>query len=224
MVIRTHGMSRYKEEKIREKYEIIDLTCRNVKKVQTIIKRYSDDQYAVLITGKKKHPEVKGLVSYASISHVIENDDDLEFLLHNSNRLLFFPEKADKLLIISQTTGNRAFFTDVIHKVKEKWDTNTTIKSIDTICPITDKKEEQALELIKTCDVGFVLGDSLSSNAQKLYKRLSAAFHNVHFTADLHMLLSLSLPLQHYRSALVVSSASTPDFIEKEVCEFLEKM
>ena len=224
VVIRTHGISRFKEEKIRNTNEIIDLTCRNVKKVQKTIMHYSQNEYSVLITGKKHHPEVKGLVSYARISHVIEDYHGQEFFLQNSDKLLLFPEKKNKLLIISQTTGNRALFTDTVKKVKEKWDKHGIIKSIDTICPMTDKKEDQALELLKQCDVGFVLGDPLSSNAKKLYQRLSAAFHNVHFIEDLEMLQSLSLPLQHYHSALVVSSASTPNFIEKEVRLFLEQL
>ncbi|MBN2531312.1 MAG: 4-hydroxy-3-methylbut-2-enyl diphosphate reductase [Spirochaetales bacterium] len=224
VVIRTHGIDRFEEEAIRNRYEILDLTCKNVKKVQTRIQHYSDSGYHILITGKKDHPEVKGLMSYARVSHVIENDEDREYFFQNSGALLHFPDKTNKLLIISQTTGNRRFFADTIAKAEQHWHQDVVITTIDSICPVTDKKEKQALELQKSCDVSFVIGDTLSSNAHKLYQRLSKHSDNVHFIEDAGMLKSLTIPLQDYHSALVVSSASTPVFIENEVCRFLESI
>lgn len=225
VAIRTHGIDRFIEETIRNRYEVIDLTCRNVKKVQKTIQQYSGKDYSVLITGKKDHPEVKGLISYAEVSHVIENSVDREYFFKNSKVLLHFPDKMNKLLIISQTTGNRRFFAETVAQAEQKWQYNVIIKHIDTtICPVTDKKEDQALELQKNCDVSFVIGDTISSNANKLYQRLKKHSDNVHFIEDAEMLKSLALPLKSYNSALVVSSASTPVFIENEVCRFLKSI
>ncbi|MBN2443391.1 MAG: 4-hydroxy-3-methylbut-2-enyl diphosphate reductase [Spirochaetales bacterium] len=222
--IRTHGMSRYEEEKIRKNHEIVDLTCRNVKKVQNIIEHYSRNDYCILITGKKNHPEVIGLESYAKVSYIIENTADADYFLQNARDIFNFPQKINKLLLISQTTGSRELFVETQEKVKAEWQQGVTIRCIDSICPVTDKKEEQALELQLRCDVSFVIGDPLSSNARKLYQRLLAASENVHFIEDAEMLKALSLPLSRYASALVVSSASTPVFIEDEVIAFLKSI
>jgi (E)-4-hydroxy-3-methyl-but-2-enyl pyrophosphate reductase len=222
VAIRTHGIDRFIEETIKSRYEMIDLTCKNVKRVQTTIRQYSDNGYRILITGKKEHPEVKGLISYADVFHVIENSDDREYFFQHPN-ILLPPGKKNKLLIISQTTGNRKFFTETVTRAGQL-QADIELKAIDTVCPVTEKKEEQALELQKQCNVSFVIGDPLSSNANKLYQRLSMHGENVHFIQDADMLISLGLPLQSDNCALVVSSASTPVFIEKEVCRYLESI
>ncbi|MBN1412164.1 MAG: 4-hydroxy-3-methylbut-2-enyl diphosphate reductase [Spirochaetales bacterium] len=216
-VIRTHGIRREEEKKIRQSHRVLDLTCRNVKKVQLKIKEHSDKGFYILITGKKTHPEVEGLVSYAEQSFVIETENDLaEF----EKKYLMDGSLHQPIFIVSQTTGNRALFETVCKRIEGRVTAQPVV--FDSICPVTELKEKEAMELQDLADVSFVIGDKLSSNAAKLYQILKARREEVHFIEDLQDLLNLNLPLINYKIALVVSSASTPFSIEETVCRYLK--
>ena len=59
-VIRSHGESEDVFDKIIEKgYEIVDLTCLDVKKVQSKAMQLAKKDFFVIILGKDEHPEVK---------------------------------------------------------------------------------------------------------------------------------------------------------------------
>src|SRR5271157_3418634 len=73
-MIRTHGIDRKIEDRIRKKIEVVDLTCSKVKALQKYIHKLSLEGFFTVITGKKDHPEMLGLVSYADGFYVIENE------------------------------------------------------------------------------------------------------------------------------------------------------
>lgn len=218
--IRTHGLHREEEAALRKKYEVVDLTCAHVKKVQEEIARRSREGYDTVIAGTKDHPETKGLVSYSTgRCHVLENPADLKAYARTM-------DTSRRVFLCSQTTGSRAFFEEVRRSLEVLYgpDQRARLCVFDPICPVTEKKEDEALRLQKETDVSFVIGDRLSANANKLYKRLSADKREVHFIEDRRELEALGLPLTRYRRALVVSSASTPGFIEKDVVDFLSSI
>ena len=67
VVIRAHGIPRDTESSLEGRgAEIIDATCPRVKKAQILIGRMAREGRIVLLYGESEHPEVKGLVSYAS--------------------------------------------------------------------------------------------------------------------------------------------------------------
>jgi 4-hydroxy-3-methylbut-2-en-1-yl diphosphate reductase len=215
VVIRTHGIRREHERIIREKNRVLDLTCRNVKKVQLKIREHSESGFFALITGKKTHPEVEGLISYADEGEVIETEGDLlDFLARKT--------MPGRIFITSQTTGSRSVFEQTCAAVKARQP--ALVEIFDSICPVTELKEHEALRLQAEADVSFVIGDTLSSNAAKLYRILSGGEKQAWFIEDLEGLLKLNLPLERYKKALVVSSASTPYSIEEEIRRYLEKI
>ncbi len=223
IAVRTHGIDRTLEKELSETHHLIDLTCINVKKVQKKIAEASAGGSSVIITGKKTHPEVLGLQSYAENFTVIETSEDLEAFIKNpefsrSRSVDIHPES---FFITSQTTGSRVLFDSTCSAVKEHWpETNVTV--FDSICPVTRKKEEEALELQKQADISFVIGDKLSSNASKLFHLLYEADEHTYFIQNLEDLKSRNINLTDINKALIVSSASTPDFIEYEIKEYLE--
>ncbi|MBN1525427.1 MAG: 4-hydroxy-3-methylbut-2-enyl diphosphate reductase [Spirochaetales bacterium] len=220
VVIRTHGINQHEEILLRKEHRVIDLTCSKVKRVQRQIQQYSQQNYFIVLTGKKDHPETKGLVSYAQNYMVIENTEDLsEFLL--SGESIIDKSRSHNIFVISQTTGSRELFSKAISEIRKRWDTRYDIKTADSICPVTDKKEREALALQKEAEISFVVGDKLSSNAKKLFRILSNGTTETYFIEDTASLQALGLPLSRYRNALVVSSASTPVFVEKNVCDYL---
>jgi 4-hydroxy-3-methylbut-2-enyl diphosphate reductase len=223
VAIRTHGINRQEELLLKIRFNTIDLTCVNVKRVQLSISDHSRQGYFIVITGKKDHPEIKGLISYAQDYLVIENYPELELFLKQD--LSHLKEKGyNKLFIVSQTTGSQDLFEQTVTGIKKICGKQMEVAIYDSICPVTERKEQEALRLQKQVDITFVVGDTISSNANKLYNILSGAKTPVYFIADLKELLSLKLPLSTYSEALVVSSASTPLFIEEEICNYLKKI
>lgn len=222
LMIRTHGISRFEEERLKKRYRLFDLTCRNVKRVQLKIRQESERGAFVLITGKKSHPEVKGLESYANHFRILETEADREEYLSESRRRGTPLPSADytSLFLVSQTTGSRSFFEETIAMIEEAW-SEIPHSYFDSICPITNRKEREALQLQKEADVSFVIGDHISSNANKLYQKLRDGNDRTYLIQDLKELKTLQIPLSRYRTALIVSSASTPEFVEQEVTDYL---
>jgi 4-hydroxy-3-methylbut-2-en-1-yl diphosphate reductase len=226
IVIRTHGIPRELEERLRalKGREVVDLTCYKVKQVQEIIKSHSESGWFTVLNGKKIHPEVQGLVSYASDSIVVESRDDLESLIaaSESSRDFFKSRGYEKVFVLSQTTGDEALFAELVRRLAPLCaGAGYEFKSHNSICSITSLRENEALSLQKETDVTFVIGDKQSSNARKLFNRLDERKeHAVYFIENPAELSSYDL--SRWKSAQVVSSSSTPSFTEKAVVDFLK--
>ena len=221
--IRTHGVDRMEETVLRAKYDVVDLTCSKVKNVQHEISRNAALGCCTVIVGAKNHPETKGLISYTENRFfIIENTDDLHALTDNAIAAGFGAPNRN-IFLCSQTTGSRELFEEVRQRFSAVLgeDTPTRLRVLDSICPVTESKEKESLKLQQEAEISFVIGDKLSSNAKKLFRVLCAAKKNVFFIEDLRELQSLEIPLADYHKALVVSSASTPDFIEREIVAYL---
>ncbi len=217
LVIRTHGIPKDEESRLKKEFILKDMTCPIVKRVQKQIEKESLQNAYVIISGKKDHAEVLGLVSYAKNYLVIENQKDLDNFLKN----ISIPKDCKKIFVLSQTTHSREFFEILCRQIQ------STIKDIpitikDTICPITENKEQESLLLQKEVDFTVVIGDLNSSNSKKLYTVLKNDM--TIFTQNLSHLQSLELDWEGVQTVLVVSSTSTPLFIEKEIVEYLESI
>jgi 4-hydroxy-3-methylbut-2-enyl diphosphate reductase len=219
VVIRTHGIRRQVEAQLREKYQVLDLTCPKVKKIQLIIQEHARKGCFVLITGKRDHPEVQGLLSYAANSDVIERPDDIVRFTQT-----LAASQISKVFVVSQTTGEPELFHETVRRVGEKTEAlGIGLESYDSICSITALREKEALALRQEVDVTFVIGDRISSNATKLYKILAAqAGASVFFVNSREELESLGLNFSPWKTAQVVSSSSTPAFLEQEIVGYLE--
>ncbi|MCL1817945.1 MAG: 4-hydroxy-3-methylbut-2-enyl diphosphate reductase [Spirochaetaceae bacterium] len=220
VVVRTHGLQRQVEEGLRTQYRLLDLTCPKVKKIQLLIKDYAEQGCFVIITGKKDHPEVQGLVSYAESSAVIETEKDIDRFLENFGS--FAPRK---IFIVSQTTGDPRLFTGTVQRVgEEAASRGVELASLNSICSITDMREGAALKLQTKVDVTFVIGDRISSNATKLYKVLAARSPAVFFVNSKEDAEAVTAREWNpsWKTAQVVSSSSTPAFLEKEISGYLE--
>ena len=220
VVVRTHGLQRQVEEDLRTKYRVLDLTCPKVKKIQLLIKDYAEKGYFVIITGKKDHPEVQGLVSYAESSGVIETEEDIRRFTESLE--LSAPRK---IFVVSQTTGDPRLFAQTVRRVgEEAASRGVELASFNSICSITAMREGAALKLQKKVDVTFVIGDRISSNATKLYKVLAARSPAVFFVNSREDAEAVTARERDpsWKTAQIVSSSSTPAFLEKEISDYLE--
>lgn len=65
-IIRSHGASLEVLKEIKDRgFEIVDLTCPDVKKVQNKAIELADEGYFVIILGRPEHPEVTAISSNA---------------------------------------------------------------------------------------------------------------------------------------------------------------
>ncbi|MGL4367721.1 MAG: 4-hydroxy-3-methylbut-2-enyl diphosphate reductase [Brevinemataceae bacterium] len=219
LVIRTHGIPKQKEAELAKRFTLKDLTCPIVKRVQKDVEKASDASSFLIISGKKAHAEIQGLVSYAKHYCVIETKEQLEFFLANHSEII--PKECSALFILSQTTYSREFFETLCSEIKKNI-TSLPIKIKDTICPVTENKEKESLEIQKETDFTIVIGDPDSSNSKKLYNIHKENNEQTIFVHNLEHLQSMKSDWTGINNVLVVSSTSTPRFIEKEIVDFLE--
>lgn len=219
VVIRTHGINRFTEKEIRKHHEVLDLTCFKVKNLQNKILEKSKEGFHIIITGKKNHPEVQSLLSYAENSDVIEDENLSEIFFRNNRDSLI----NKKVFICSQTTSSR----DLLAKTEllaKKYLPDTQIEIFDSICSITDQRENQAIELQTKVDATVVLGDKESSNAMKLFNNLHKINKKTYFASSTEELLKISEVLGDAESIQIVSSSSTPKFVEDEAVKYFESI
>jgi len=223
IAIRTHGLAQDEEPRLREIHRVEDLTCTKVKRSQKEILRRSGQGFFIVIVGKKDHPETRGLASYAGNYRVVETTADIAALSEN------FPIQLEeagtaRVFIIAQTTAARGLFEETRSALSTRLAGIASIDSYDSICPVTEEKEREAVRLQAGADVSFVVGDKISANAKKLFQTLLEGSRETYFIEDLEDLIARKLPLAGYRIALVVSSASTPRFVENEIRAYLESL
>jgi 4-hydroxy-3-methylbut-2-enyl diphosphate reductase len=224
VAVRTHGLRRDEEAELSGRFEMIDLTCPKVKQLQLYIERHARQGRFVVITGKRAHPEVRGLVSYARGCLVVERETDLEAWLAAQGEETAGLAGFEGVLVVSQTTGRREFYEWTVRTLREALPSRYPVQAFDSICRITSLREAEALELQKKVDVTFVVGDRLSSNANKLYDVLRRGDTRTYLVQDLDELKALAPDLRSCRAAQVVSSSSTPVFAEREIIRYLSDL
>lgn len=133
ILIRAHGVTPDTQYKLQiSNNEVVDATCRIVQNLQQKIKisslRLKSIGGQVIIFGKRKHPEVEGLVGYCySKVVIVEKADDISGIDLNSPMDIF-----------AQTTVNVADFERFISvlyaRLKESGINDENVQIFNTIC------------------------------------------------------------------------------------------
>ncbi|MFH0933168.1 MAG: 4-hydroxy-3-methylbut-2-enyl diphosphate reductase [Nitrospirota bacterium] len=203
LIIRTHGIPRNLSEEIScMGCEIIDATCPFVKKAQYYAKLLREEGYQVVILGEREHPEVKGLMSYAS--------DDA--IVVDGNRPL--PRLKSKVGIVVQTTQPLEALKRVLsHAIKYAKE----IKVYNTICSSTALRLKEAEDMAHKVDVVLVVGGKNSANTTqlaKLCRSLSVATYHIETPSEIK-----DVWFKGAKKVGITAGASTPGWIIKEVEE-----
>ncbi len=214
LVIRTHGIT--KEElsyicELKKKHpelQTVDMTCPSVKKIHNIAEENTSADSFFVLFGNPAHPESRGIISYAKGEKVI----------------ITTPEEAEALnikgkmpILCSQTTENLVQFIK-IKKIFEKLYTNAKI--FDTICSVTENRQNEAIEIAKRSDFMVVIGGRDSSNTHRLYdlcREVCPATVWIESAAE----LKTDFP-DSAQSAGITAGASTPEGIITEVFKTME--
>jgi 4-hydroxy-3-methylbut-2-enyl diphosphate reductase len=203
LIIRTHGIPRNLSEEIScMGCEIIDATCPFVKKAQYYAKLLREEGYQVVILAETEHPEVKGLMSYAS--------DDA--IVVDGNRPL--PRLKSKVGIVVQTTQPLEALKRVLsHAIKYAKE----IKVYNTICSSTALRLKETEDMARKVDVVLVVGGKNSANTTqlaKLCRSLSVATYHIETPSEIK-----DAWFKEAKKVGITAGASTPGWIIKEVEE-----
>ena len=220
LVVRAHGVKKELVEYLdRAGFEYVDATCPYVLRIHDIVDKNTADAKLCVIMGDKAHPEVIGTKSYSHCRAVVCSDSDE--LLETVKEKLTNNEEC--FVLTSQTTYNNEKYVNC-QKVAEKLYTNSKI--FDTICSVTEKRQNEVVSIASQSDCVLVVGGRKSSNTKKLFD-IASGFCKGTFLVEKADELDKSGLLKLYNSkdsqqskfftVGITAGASTPDDILEEV-------
>lgn len=172
LFIRTHGIPLPEEEQLRAlaaanpALHLRDLTCGSVKAIHRIAAEHTGEDTCFLLFCHPDHPEARGIMSYArGEKHAFSSLDEL--------KRLNFGDKTP--ILCAQTTENLVEYEKIKLFLKKLY---TNAIFFDTICGVTEKRQNEAIRLAGLSDAMIVIGDGRSSNTEKLYTLCHAHCEN----------------------------------------------
>ena len=211
VIIRAHGIPPDEELKIRNKKNIVDLTCPKVKSVQMLAKQLADEDYFIIILGKTNHPEVKGICGYCPEKHIViknitELKDNLSILYNNK-----------KLSLICQTTANPKDFSEISEFISNN---QINLKINNTLCNAPILIQEETIALAKKVDLMIIVGDKQSANTTTLYE-LSKNICQSIFVETINDIKGVNI--SNYNIIGLSGGSSTPQSQIDDIKNYLEK-
>lgn len=213
VVIRSHGVSRDVCEKIEARgMKIVDATCPFVKKIHRIVDEEGRKGRHVVIIGSADHPEVQGIMGWASgpvtVMHTAEEAES------------FVPENGKPISIVAQTTFNYNKFKELVEILCKKRYDNSVLNMgdiLNTICNATEERQKEAKNIAGEVDTMLVIGGRHSSNTQKLFEICKEECGNTYY---IQTPVDLDSEMFHRSSCVgITAGASTPKKIIEEVQE-----
>ena len=157
LIIRSHGAPRAIFEQAREKgMKVMDATCPYVVKIQRLVEKASSQGKTVVVVGDGNHPEVIGIVGWATPPGKIIVVQKIEEL---------YEIKGESFFLVAQTTINEEQFQEIGETLKES---HNDVIIENTICTATRDRQEATKALAKDSDIMVVIGGKNSSNSKKL--------------------------------------------------------
>ncbi len=169
VVVRAHGELNSVLTVLREcdarnpNFRLLDCTCPYVRKVRDIARQNSGDGKIFILSGDANHPEVEGIMDCADGEKYAFSD--AETLIKCISSWNTNKNSAKSIAIAAQTTQNLDEWKKSINFIKKVY-TNALI--FDTICNVTQLRQEEAKNLAKRSDIVIVIGSRESSNSRKL--------------------------------------------------------
>lgn len=216
-IIRSHGASPEVIEEVTKKgYEIVDLTCSDVKKVQQRAVELAKEGYLVIIVGKPEHPEVVAINANAKcFGEEVYVVPDIESVKKIEDKI-----KAHKRIgVVVQTTQRIEVLNEILNYLTT---ISKEIKLYNTICNSTQMRQKEARDLAKVSDLVVVVGSKKSANTTHLAEILKEITKTIHIETD-EELSEYDELIKNAQNITITAGASTPDEIIQKVYETLSK-
>lgn len=220
-IIRSHGASVDLIEEIKEMgYEVVDLTCLDVKKVQDKAVSIVQEDYFLIILGKEEHPEVVAISSNARKYAKNENDvlvvKSLDELVQKEDLI----KDKKKIGVVIQTTQKIELLSAVVNYLISK---TKELKVINTICHSTNLRQNEAKEMGKKSDLMVVVGSKNSANTTHLFEILKDITTTI-FIEDENELENYKGLVEKSNHIGITAGASTPDYLINKIEQKLKTM
>lgn len=216
-VVRSHGESPDVIDKIQKAgFQLVDLTCPDVKKVQQKAVELAKDGYFVVIVGKAEHPEVVAINANAklwsekvvvacSVAQLKDCEKDI---------------KAHKRVgVVVQTTQMLKTLNPIVEYLMA---ISKELLIANTICQSTAMRQSEAKELANVSDLMVVVGSKKSANTTHLAEILKNITKTIHIENDSE--------LDNYKNIIessnkisITAGASTPQNVIEKVINKIEK-
>ena len=216
-IVRTHGQSPEVFEQIKNAgFEVYDLTCPDVKKVQQKAIELARNDYYVVIVGKAQHPEVVAIKANAQLysKNII--------VVQCANELAAYKnelEKHKKIGVVVQTTQTISALNEIITALTPL---TKELLVINTICQSTSMRQNEAIELAKVNDLIIVAGSKKSANTTHLAQILSNITKTIHIETA-QELEKYNTELKGSNKIAITAGASTPQNVIDNVIEYIKR-
>ena len=213
-VIRSHGASPEVFEDIEKVgFEIVDLTCLDVKKVQQQAIELAKEDYFLVIVGKSEHPEVVAIKANAELwSKNVVVASSPEKLKPYEDKI----KKHKKVGVVVQTTQRVENLTKIVNYLIT---ISKELRIKNTICSSTTMRQREARALAQENDLIIVVGSKKSANTTHLAEILKDSAQTIHIENDSELKNYKDI-IDKAQDIAVTAGASTPQsVIEKVVNE-----
>ena len=217
-VIRSHGESPEIFEKIHKAgFEVFDLTCPDVKKVQQKAIELAKDGYYLIIVGKSEHPEVIAIKANAlQFSNKVVVADTVDKLIPIEKEL----KEHKKIGVVVQTTQMISTLNTIIEYLTP---ISKELHIANTICQSTSMRQSEAKELAANSDLMIVTGSKKSANTTHLAEILQDITDTIHIeTSD--ELNNYQDLIQKSEKISITAGASTPQSVIQNVINKLNNI
>jgi (E)-4-hydroxy-3-methyl-but-2-enyl pyrophosphate reductase len=210
VVIRAHGVKPEILARAADRdLEVIDGTCSWVVQEQRQLEALVDEGYTIVLLGTPEHPEVVGLLGFAPDAIVVDEEEDWERIPRRKRMALITqstqpPWKLERLA---------AFMVGRAHE----------LKIVNTVCPVTIRRQEDTLETAREVDLMVVVGGRHSANTREL-TRLCAIAGTPAIQIESVRDLVDGTPFEQVRVVGVTGGTSTPIEDLRDVAEQLYRI
>jgi len=209
LIIRSHGVSREEQRRMEESgLTVVDATCPFVKKLHRIAEEAGQNGRTLIIAGDPDHPEVRGIIGWASgRTAVVDSVESAEELELSEN---------EEIVLAAQTTFHARKFENIVEILRKRGYDKFVM---NTVCSATDERQTEARKLACQVDAMIVVGGRHSSNTRKLYEICKENCGNTYLIETLD---DLDLkPFQSFLCVGITAGASTPNSIIEEVTDYV---
>ena len=216
-IVRSHGESPAIFEKIKNAgFELVDLTCPDVKKVQQKAIELAQQDYFVVIVGKPNHPEVVAIKANADLySDKVVVATTVEELKPYENQIKLHK----RVGVVVQTTQMVSSLNNIVNYI------NSIAKEVlihNTICQSTAMRQKEARELAQESDLMLVVGSKKSANTTHLAEILKNCTKTIHIENDSELNEYKDL-FKNIHNIGITAGASTPENIINKVIDYIRK-
>lgn len=155
IVIRAHGVRPDVLARAQDRgLDIIDGTCTWVVQEQRELVRLVEEGYTIVLLGTAGHPEVAGLLGFAPDVILVDDEPEWERI-----------PRRKKMALISQSTQPPWKFAKLAAFMTQR---SHELKIVNTVCPVTIRRQEDTLDLARAVDRMVVVGGRSSANTREL--------------------------------------------------------